>query len=458
MNLVGKLSERATSPGRLTMEAASPRTRHAHWQRVGPGHQLFLPDGSYVFDVEGDLVAQLEEASGHGDEAVRRVLAQSGLNLPKAPVDTVPSEPPMRAISLAVAQKCNLGCTYCYASGGEFNGPATSMTWPVAKMALDLLLSSAPVDGRVNVAFLGGEPLANRSLLYQATVYASEEAAKRGVEVAFSVTTNGTLLTEEDGAFFERNGYAVTVSLDGVGATHDRQRSFKSGLGTYERILKRVAPLLAMQRRMQVSARVTVTPANLDLRETLETFLRLGFHSVGFSPVLHAPDGAAEMDAAALERLLEAMIECGVEFERRLIGGQRYAFANVINALREIHAGSAASYPCGAGHGYFGVSAGGELSACHRFVGDDKGRLGDVDRGIDRALQRQWLTQRHIGAQSPCSGCWARHLCGGGCHHEVLARGRTACDYIRGWLHYCLEAYGRLSRLRPDWFEDAAVR
>jgi uncharacterized protein len=159
-----------------------------------------------------------------------------------------------------------------------------------------------------------------------------------------------------------------------------------------------------------------------------------------------------------LERLLEAMIECGVEFERRLIGGQRYAFANVINALREIHTGSAASYPCGAGHGYFGVSADGELSACHRFVGDDTGRLGDVDHGVDRVLQRQWLTQRHIGAQSPCSGCWARHLCGGGCHHEVLARGRTACDYIRGWLHYCLEAYGRLSRLRPDWFEDAGSR
>jgi uncharacterized protein len=27
-----------------------------------------------------------------------------------------------------------------------------------------------------------------------------------------------------------------------------------------------------------------------------------------------------------------------------------------------------------------------------------------------------------------------------------------ACDYIRGWMHYCLEAYVRLSSLRPDWF------
>ena len=52
---------------------------------------------------------------------------------------------------------------------------------------------------------------------------------------------------------------------------------------------------------------------------------------------------------------------------------------------------------------------------------------------------------RHVHRQEPCRSCWARYLCGGGCHHEVISRGRPACDYIRGWLHYCLEAYLRLS-------------
>ena len=45
-----------------------------------------------------------------------------------------------------------------------------------------------------------------------------------------------------------------------------------------------------------------------------------------------------------------------------------------------------------------------------------------------------------------------RYLCGGGCHHEVIARGRPACDYIRGWLHWSIGAYARLSAQRPDWF------
>jgi uncharacterized protein len=57
----------------------------------------------------------------------------------------------------------------------------------------------------------------------------------------------------------------------------------------------------------------------------------------------------------------------------------------------------------------------------------------------------RWLTDRHVHRQEPCNACWARYLCGGGCHHEVIHRGRPACDYIRGWLHYCLGAYLRLS-------------
>ena len=50
-----------------------------------------------------------------------------------------------------------------------------------------------------------------------------------------------------------------------------------------------VRPLLGRQRKLQLSARVTVTPANLVLRETLEQLISEGFHSVGFSPLLSAP-------------------------------------------------------------------------------------------------------------------------------------------------------------------------
>jgi uncharacterized protein len=270
--------------------------------------------------------------------------------------------------------------------------------------------------------------------------------------VTFSITTNGTQLTRQDADFFEAHGFAVTVSLDGVGAVNDALRPFRSGRGSYETVLCCVTPLLERQRRMQVSARVTVTPSNLALRATLDEFVALGFHSVGFSPLLRSPAGEGEMQHPELETMLDQMVECGEEFERRVLAGRRYPFANMVNALREIHRGTHRPYPCGAGAGYLGVSAEGQLSACHRFVGDEDGAMGDLAGGVDRERQARWLKDRHVHRQEPCRRCWARYMCGGGCHHEVIRRGRPACDYIRGWLHYCLGAYGRLLTDRPDYF------
>ena len=135
-----------------------------------------------------------------------------------------------------------------------------------------------------------------------------------------------------------------------------------------------------------------------------------------------------------------------------MIKGRRYPFSNIITALKEIHRGTHRPYPCGAGAGYLGVSASGELAACHRFVEDENGYFGNLDAGIDRDRQRAWLTERHVHRQEPCKSCWARYLCGGGCHHEVINRGRPACDYIRGWLHYTLQAYVRTLENCPEYF------
>jgi uncharacterized protein len=359
---------------------------------------------------------------------------------------------PVRSLSLAVAQKCNLACSYCYAQEGSFGSEPKNMEHAAAIRAVDLLFQEAKPGESVNLAFLGGEPLVNRALIRECTERAVAMGRRTEVRVSFSITTNGTLLTAEDGRFFEQHGFAVTVSMDGVGEAHDRQRPFRGGQGSYARIIENAAPLLAMQSRMQVSARVTVTPGNLRLRETLDHLLNLGFHSVGFSPMLHAPSGRGEMDAGALSEMLAQMIECGEEFERRSVRGERYAFANAATAIRELHKGTHRPYPCGAGGGYFGVAADGGLYACHRFVEDSARSFGDVWSGVDRERQSQWLEQRHVHFQSPCSGCWARYLCGGGCHHEVIHRGRPACDYIRGWLDYCLKAYARMRISAPGYF------
>jgi uncharacterized protein len=410
-------------------------------------------DGSRLYDLDAASLAGLREAVAVGVGA--QALAAAGLTSPTPAVDDAPlAPPPVHALSLAAAQACNLGCAYCYAREGSFGGAPKSMPIETVKASVDLLLANKRRGERANLAFMGGEPLVNRHVLRATTLYAANAAAQLGVKLGFSITTNGTRLDESDAEFFEAYGFAVTISLDGPPELHDRLRPFKGGRGSFERIRRAIAPLLARQRHAQVSARVTVTPQHDDLPATLDAFIDMGFHSVGFSPMLNSPDGREEMSRADLARMLEGMVACGLAFERRTVAGERYPFANILQALREIRRGTHRPYPCGAGAGYLGVSAEGDLFACHRFIGDAAGAMGSLATGVDRSRQTVWLTDRHVSRQSPCGACWARYLCGGGCHHETLARERRACDYIRGWLHYCLGAYARLSATRPELFED----
>ncbi|MGE5199551.1 MAG: radical SAM protein [Rhodospirillaceae bacterium] len=431
---------------RRAMAASRPRSRHVHLVRTeGRGH-LFVTDGSRLYDADAQMIAAFEAALAEGgDAAVENLLVRLGLD-GRPMIDDQPIDPPpLFALSLAVAQKCNLGCSYCYADQGAFGGAPKNMTAEDAERAVDLLVADAPEGGRINLAFLGGEPLANRAVIRHATRHAVNRAARKGLKVGFSITTNATLVTEEDAAFFDEHGFAVTVSIDGGREAHDRLRPFAGGRGSFDRVMARARLLIARQGRMQVSARVTVTPENLALRETLDALVAEGFHSVGFSPMLASPTGRGEMQADDLAKMLAAMIDCGRAFESHALARRRYPFLNMLNALREIGRGTHRPYPCGAGAGYLGVSADGELAACHRFVGDEAGAMGSLAEGVDPARRADWLAGRHVHTQTPCRDCWARYLCGGGCHHEVIARGRPACDYIRGWLDYCLGAYLRLS-------------
>ena len=440
---------------RSLIDSGTPRWKSGHLlDGLAPDSSLlFVTEQSQVYDVRARTAAEFKSAWEAGDTAgLDSLLERSIQRKAHASRGKLPESEQVRALSLAVAQKCNLGCTYCYAKEGNFGGAAKHMPIETAVASIDRLLRDAEPGGRANLAFMGGEPLTNRAVVHAATDYAASRAAELSVDLGFSITTNGTLIEEEDGALFENHGFAVTISLDGVGREHDALRPTKGGGATYDRVIANIRPLLSSQEKMQVSARATITPSNLKIRDTLDEFIGMGFHTVGFSPMLSSPTGRGEMDSASLDLMLAEMVECGLEFERNVAAHRRYPFLNMVNAMKEIHAGSNRPLPCGAGDGYLGVGADGSLAACHRFVGEKDAEFGSITRGLDLEAQRNWRESRIVDRQEPCKDCWARYLCGGGCHYEVNHRGRDNCGFIRGWLSYCLQAYTRLIERRPDYF------
>jgi uncharacterized protein len=391
------------------------------------GRHLYLSQGSQLFDIEGEREFALGDSARYLPAAPRRI-----------------SPPPPQHLSLNVSTSCNLACGYCYAGQGGFGGAQDrAMDFATARAAIDQLLAGLDRSRPATLGFIGGEPFVARRLIHEVVAYGAEAARREGIDLRYSVTTNATLLTPEDHALLRRHLFAVTVSIDGGDQVHDAQRPARGGRGSWARAVAGIAPLLAEPGHARIAARATVTQASLDLVANFDALRAAGFTEIGFAPLRRGPAGSAAITGAAWVDYREALIALARRELADHARGLPIRLTNLAVALKEIARGAASPYPCGAGAGYFSVSADGDWYACHRAIGEAEFRLGD-SRGLDTARREAFLLARHVDAQSDCNACWARSLCSGGCHQEKAERSLQSCDFIRGWLAFCLAAYCEL--------------
>jgi uncharacterized protein len=433
-------------PIRISGDPHAPRF---HLFDSSAGAHILVVPYSRIFGIESEFAAALRKGDA---SAIREVEFLVDAVDGEVLLDLLPETTP-QSISLNVSTSCNLGCGYCYAGGGNFGGKqSSSMSWEVARAAVDHLLSLANPAAPVTIGFIGGEPFLNRRLINRVVNYAAASGVRRGLMVRFSVTTNGTILNNEDFAMVRAYPFAVTVSIDGGRAVQDAQRPTHSGRSSFTAIQRAIAPLLESPGRAKVAARATVVRTDLNIDSRFNDILGLGFHEVGFSPVRSAAGGSAALDGTDWAGYLDAMIALA---DRQIAGlrfGQPLRLTNLAVALKQLHRGFSMPYPCGAGGGYFSVGADGTWYACHRAIGQDSYALGD-NGGLDKTRRTAFLRARHVHAQAECRSCWARYLCSGGCHQEASARSDSSCGFIRGWLDYCLKIYSELVQSQPDWFD-----
>ena len=406
------------------------------------GRHLFVVDGSRLYDLPDGL--DLRDLA----PLIEQIVAGQPRRIDDAPL----APPPLQSLSLNLAQACNMGCAYCYADAGTFGGKARMMSIDVARAATDRLLAEAAPGADLLLGFMGGEPFLHRALMRDVVPYARSRAEASGRTVRFSVTTNATLLTDDDVRFLADEDFQVAVSVDGPKALNDSQRPLKIAGSAYDKVMEALERFDRIGRPRHLSARATVAPRRGPLQATLDHLIGLGFDSVGFSPILVSPDPAFAFTEPDFETFRDEMIACGTRAKDALLAREVYPFSNFETALHEIHRGSHRPYPCGAGAAYLSVNADGGLYACHRLVDDERFAMGDVHSGSDVVRRAAHLAERHVHTQEPCKSCWARYLCGGGCYHEVERRGRISCDYIRAWLTFCIASYAEISSRVPEYF------
>jgi len=201
-----------------------------------------------------------------------------------------------------------------------------------------------------------------------------------------------------------------------------------------------------------VTARATVTRRDLRVLERIDALLAAGFGEVGVSPLRTSPVTGLALQEQDWPIFLDEMMRAGEAEWTQLQNQGNLRFSNLAVSLKQLHAGYCKPLPCGSAASYVSVSARGEYFTCHRTVDDPRYSLGSTKQGLSSDQRESFLRARHVDRQEPCRSCWARYLCGGGCHAEVLKAGRSGCDYIRGWLEYCMRFYNRALREFPSLF------
>ena len=185
-------------------------------------------------------------------------------------------QPPGPVVIWNLIRRCNLACKHCYSISGDVDFPGELSTAQVFDVMDDLKAFRVPV-----LILSGGEPLMRRDIF---------EISGRAKAMRFYVglSSNGTLV---DAAMADRIrdiGYDyVGISLDGIGATHDR---FRRKEGAYEDALGGLRHL--RDRGIKVGVRFTMTEDNAaELPLLLDLVEREGFPKFYLSHLVYAGRG-----------------------------------------------------------------------------------------------------------------------------------------------------------------------
>lgn len=367
-------------------------------------------------------------ASGYGqvelDDAlseVSKLVAEGNLNAELPPEPVIEEEAPqIKALCLHVAHDCNLRCKYCFAGTGDFGSGRTLMDEATGKAAIDFVLRSSGTRKHLEVDFFGGEPLLNFDLVKCLTAYGEEQAPKFGKIIRFTLTTNGTLLGDEEIQFLNGKKIAAVLSLDGRPEVNDRMRPFEGNVGSYTPVKEALLRFVQARSGQNYYVRGTFTAHNLDFSEDVKHMYELGFREISVEPVVGGAGETYTLTTDHLNTLRAEYDKLASFYLERQQAGEPFNFFHFNMATYNSPCFGKRVSGCGAGFDYVAVTPDGELYPCHQFVGNPKFLMGDVFTGIrDNTLSHEFRLA-NLYKKPECMACWAKFFCSGGCHANAF--------------------------------------
>ena len=326
------------------------------------------------------------------------------------------SKKPFKKAYLEITSQCNLDCSFC---------PKTSRPPQfITGEQFDYLLGQVQPLTNFVYLHLMGEPL-----LHPQLDRLLELCAQRGLKV--SLTTNGTLLTDEIVKYLNDNRVMLVLSLDGSKKTHDNMRPYPGHVGSYDAAVKGFRKVIESRHGKNYYLRGTYTHYNTHFCDDVLAMLDVG-SEISMEPVVGTtePWVLTEEDWPTLDKEYEKLARAYLAKKR---AGEAFDFFHFNVALDNGPCVAKRLAGCGAGHEYFAITPEGDIYPCHQFVGREKYKMGTLDTGIVKKDMVQYFRHMHVMKKEDCRTCWARFFCSGGCHANAdLANSTIEKPYAYG--------------------------
>ncbi|MGM9763087.1 MAG: radical SAM protein [Candidatus Cryptobacteroides sp.] len=371
-------------------------------------------------------VEELQDALVNGTE---NALLDKLLNKAGTSPSTVTTTDTFCTLHLLLNEKCNFHCKYCYSAEGR---SSQELDIGQVKTILSFFLSAdrMAVKDRTVMFMGGGEPVLSWKLLKEATLEAERISNEQNITLHLSLTTNGSIMTDEMLTFLKEHNFTVQISFEILPDVQNEQR------GSYEAVAKNLQKLTEYGINNYV--RSTITEENVDRIPEMVEHCHKQFPKVAKMSCQQVVDPSFFTSKAVVDNFFNRYFE---SFQAGVKKAEKYGITLRSSSSHLLNYSKREKF-C---YNLLCLTPSGTLTMCPDVSSPKEkdykdsliGEIQDSRVIFDKqAFER--LSHGSIHTIDKCRNCYARWNCGSGCPSS--RRVYTAeifdaiCDYYRKML------------------------
>lgn len=410
------------------------RKQHAHFGDIYFIRKTSHRDDIIIIDVStAEIFEKIRNNKGitadveaKNTDRIDRLIAENIL----VPLQSYPSQvnaPIAKHINLwlQVTDSCNLACDYCYIPSLYSDRTLRS------DMFSQLFKHFKDIKGleTVHLKLAGGEPLMVFSAWKEGVQWLRIQLESIGINLELRIITNLTRLTNEMISFFKHHKVIISVSVDGLGSSHDQHRKHKNGAGSFATVMTNIERL--REREISPSVMITVADDNyLGVPALVEYLIERDMtFRVSDAKGGYLTPAQFEQTMDTVNALLDKAVDKGYPVSRRVV-------------FSDLRTHEAASTPCSMGSHAAAIYLDGSVYFCHTEF--QKGQpLGHLDGEQNLLSIIRSGKQKHFGLSDDCQQCQYRFVCAGGCPLYRVKGKSPMCHVYKKIICQVFEIYNK---------------